>query len=114
MEDWKRQNPVEWDAPTEEAWAVMLEVEPLEAEADPKDPGAVIMLIDLQKGVRKSTADSSMEQGMWFKFPVQLSRLPCWYFPHHRRVGWLLKVVLQRQCQLTQQYWLGEMSGLCC
>ena len=56
MEDWERDNAVDWDAPTQEArgteytvWKALLELEPCEAETGPKKPGAVTMLIDLQK-----------------------------------------------------------------
>ena len=54
MEDWKRQYPIEWDVLAKDAGGAELhsvgsdvEVEPYEAEAGPKNPGAVIMLIDL-------------------------------------------------------------------
>ena len=53
MEYWK-QNPVEWDAPVNEAggarWEALWELEPNEPEG-PKNPATATMLTDLQQGV---------------------------------------------------------------
>ena len=56
MEDWKRETPAERNAPAKEAggaectvWEAMMELQPYEAEAGPKNPGAVTMLIDPKK-----------------------------------------------------------------
>ena len=38
-------------------WEAMSELELLDAQANPKNPGAVTLLTDLQKGVQKSTAE---------------------------------------------------------
>ena len=80
MEVWKRQNPVEWDAPTKEAggaeykvWEAMLELQPLLAEAGPKNPEAVTLLSVLQQAFEKRTADGSV-QLVNFQVPSVIAR----------------------------------------
>ena len=76
MEDWKKKTPVERDAPTKEAegaqytvWEAMLEMEPYEAEAGPRNPGAVAVLMDLKQAFEKSAIASNSQfysyDAMW-------------------------------------------------
>ena len=80
-EDGKQQHPVEWDAPARDTGGAeytvgeaMLELESFDADAGPRDPGAVTMLTDFQKAVGKGQAESRMEPGSILQFPVLLSR----------------------------------------
>ena len=83
MNDWRRETSVECDAPTGKTgeatytvWEAMLELDTYEAEADPKDPGAVSMLIDLQKAFEKLLLVRSIGTGER-RFNPQFCRCVC-------------------------------------
>ena len=78
MEDWKKHNQVEWGAPTKEAgraqytvWEAMLELEPRDADAAPKEP-RVTMFIGLQKSTRNVQLIV-----VYFDLPVLVLRMLC-------------------------------------
>ena len=67
------------------AWEVMSELEPFEAEEEPMDPGAVTLIIDLQKAHEKVQMMTEVwNVSMCFKFSVLLPRMLRGYFAHQR------------------------------
>ena len=55
-------------------WEAILELEPDDADADPENPGAATMLIDLQRAFDKVQMIVVWNFGMYFEFPVFLLR----------------------------------------
>ena len=71
--NWKHQHKAEG---TEYfVWKAMFELEPYEADAGPRNFGAVTVLIELQKNVRKETFDSGVEL-------VNALQIPSFVAPH--------------------------------
>ena len=93
-------------------WSSMLEVEPYEADAGPKNPGAVAMGIDLPRRLSESTAHSSEELGAVLGI---LSSGAMYVGAGISRTGErrFSRAVQQRECSHTQQYYHGAISVLC-
>ena len=60
----------------------MLELEPYEAGADPKHPGAVTMLTDTENAIERVHSAVVWHWEVYFKFPVLLQRMYVGIFAH--------------------------------